>query len=174
LEGRVRHLSKKGFRRIVMPRIPYQPADIDSPTELVSLIRLRRGGALLNLDRMLLHSPSFAKGWNEFLKEVRCGLSLSAKLRELAICAVAVLNDAEYEFLHHAPEFIKAGGTIAQVEALRNLVAATTKWPLFEDSERTVIQLVLEMTRSVQVRDCTFAAVRNVLPDDQSLVELVG
>ena len=36
-------------------------------------------------------------------------LSLSPRLRELAMCGVAVLNGAEYEFHHHAPEFVKAG-----------------------------------------------------------------
>jgi hypothetical protein len=81
-----------------MPRIQYRSADIENPKEIVSSIRARRGGALLNLDRMLLHSPPFAKGWNEFLRGN--GLTLAPKLRELAICGVAVLNNAEYEFLH--------------------------------------------------------------------------
>ena len=157
-----------------MPRIQYLATDINSPVELVSSIRLRRGGQLLNLDRMLLHSPPFAKGWNEFLREVRTGLTLSPKLRELAICGVAVLNSAEYEFLHHVPEFKKAGGTDDQVEALRNFEAAANELSLFDTAERAVIRLVLEMTRGVQVSDVSFAAVKDALPDDQSLVELVG
>lgn len=157
-----------------MPRIQYQSADIETPKELVSSIRARRGGTLLNLDRMLLHSPPFAKGWNEFLREVRTSLTLAPKLRELAICGVAVLNKAEYEFLHHVPEFMKAGGTAAQVEALRNFEAAANEASLFDNTERAVIRFVLEMTRAVQVSDGTFAAAKNALPDDQSLVELVG
>jgi polar amino acid transport system substrate-binding protein len=157
-----------------MPRIKYQPEDMDKPEDLVASIRARRGGTLLNLDRMLLHSPPFAKGWNEFLREVRCGLSLSPKLRELAICGVAVLNGAEYEFHHHAPEFIKAGGTVAQVEALRNFETAANESDIFDAAECAVIQLTLEMTREVQVSDSTFASVKSSLPDDQSMVELVG
>ena len=157
-----------------MPRIQYQPADIDGPVELIASIRVRRGGTLLNLDRMLLHSPSFAKGWNEFLGEVRGGLSLSPKLRELAICGVAVLNGAEYEFYHHAPEFIKAGGTAAQVEVLCNFEAAANETAVFDAAERAVIRLTLEMTREVRVSDSTFAAARSALPNDQGLVELVG
>ncbi|MFD2271718.1 carboxymuconolactone decarboxylase family protein [Undibacterium arcticum] len=102
-----------------MPRIPYQPADLAEPKELVDAIRKRRGGNLLNLDRMLLQSAPFARGWNAFLGEVRTGLELSPKLRELAMCVVAVLNGAAYEFQHHAPEFIKAGGTAQQVEAMQ-------------------------------------------------------
>ena len=157
-----------------MPHIPYLSADIDSPEELVTSIRSRRGGRLLNLDRMLLHSPPFAKGWNDFLREVRGGLSLEPKLRELAICGVAVLNGAEYEFHHHAPEFIKAGGTAAQVDALRNFENAAKLSALFDASERAVIGLTIEMTRAVQVNDSTFAALREALPDDRSQVELVG
>ena len=157
-----------------MPRIQCQPADIDSPAELVASIRARRGGTLLNLDRMLLHSPPFAKGWNEFLREVRSGLSLAPKLRELAICGVAVLNGAEYEFQHHLPEFIKAGGTAAQAEALRDFAGAANETALFDAAERAVIRLTIEMTHQVQVSDEAFAAVQSAVPDDQSLVEMVG
>lgn len=157
-----------------MLRIPCLPAGINSPEELVASIRARRGGTLFNLDRMLLHSPPFAKGWNEFLREVRSGLSLSPKLRELAICGVASLNGAEYEFHHHAPEFIKAGGTANQVEALRNFETGASATGLFDIAERAVIRLTIEMTREVHVSDNTFASVRGTLPDDQSMVELVG
>lgn len=49
-----------------MPRIPY--ADVDAaPQEVVAPIRARRGGVLLHLDRMLLHSPAYARGWNALL-----------------------------------------------------------------------------------------------------------
>ncbi|MFZ9525894.1 MAG: carboxymuconolactone decarboxylase family protein, partial [Burkholderiaceae bacterium] len=92
-----------------MPHIPYLPEDLKEPADVVDAIRKRRGGELLHLDRMLLHSPAFARGWNVFLGAVRTELSLSPKLRELSMCTVAVLNGAEYEFVQHAPLFIKAG-----------------------------------------------------------------
>ncbi|MDD5285150.1 MAG: carboxymuconolactone decarboxylase family protein [Desulfuromonadaceae bacterium] len=137
-------------------------------------VRARRGGTLLNLDRMLLHSPPFTKGWNAFLGEVRSGLTLPPKLRELAICCVAVLNGAEYEFHHHSPEFIKAGGTAAQLEALHDFDSLANETLLFNSAERAVIALTLEMTRTVKVRDSTFEDAKVSLPDDQSMVELVG
>ena len=157
-----------------MPRIPYKPIDLAEPKELVDAIRTRRGGTLLNLDRMLLQSPPFAQGWNGFLREVRTGLALSPKLRELAMCVVAVLNGAEYEFHHHAPEFIKAGGTEAQVTALRTPETSSHDDSLFDATERAALQLTIEMTRNVQVSDATFAKVRAALPDEQHVVELVG
>jgi len=155
------------------PRIPYRPADLAEPAEIVAALRARRGGALLDLDRMLLHSPHFARGWNAFLGEVRGGLSLDPKLRELAMCVVAVLNGAQYEFVHHAPEFLKAGGTAAQVDAMRNPQAAAHDAALFDGCERAAIALTIEMTRNVTVEDETFEAVRALLPEQQT-VELVG
>lgn len=157
-----------------MPRIPYQADDELGPEEIVARIRARRGGRLLNLDRVLLHSPAYARGWNGFLGAVRNELSLPPQLRELAICGVAVLNGAEYEFRHHLPEFIKAGGTEAQAEALRGFAGADGDGGLFNAAERAVIRLTLEMTRDVQVSDSTFAAVKAALADAQQVVELVG
>ncbi len=159
-----------------MPRIPYLPADISEPKDLVNAIRFRRGGPLLNLDRQLLYSPPFARGWNIFLKEVREGLVLSSKLRELAICIVAVLNGAEFEFHVHGPEFIKAGGTQEQVDALRNLnlEALTDTSDLFDEIERATLQLTIEMTRQVKVTEATFSTIQQLLPDHQHVVELVG
>lgn len=156
-----------------MPRIPYQPADLALPADIVDAIRRRRGGRLLNLDRMLLHSPSFARGWNAFLGEVRGGLELSPKLRELAMCVVAVLNGAEYEFHHHAPEFIRAGGSEAQVAAMRKPEAAGNS-AVFDAAERAVIRLTIDMTRNVAVGETTFAEVRASLCSDRLVVELVG
>lgn len=156
-----------------MPRIPYQPADLAEPAELVAAIRERRGGHLLNLDRMLLHSPPLAAGWNVYLKAVRTGLSLSPKLRELAMCVVAVINGAEYEFIHHAPEFISAGGSEAQVQAMRAPDAAAVDAALFDPSERAALALTIAMTRDVRVPDAVMQAVREQLGDQQT-VELVA
>lgn len=154
-----------------MPRIPYQPADLTEPKAIVDAIRTRRGGTLLNLDRMLLHSPPFAKGWNVFLGEVRNQLDLRARLRELAICQVALLNGAHYEFHHHAPEFLKAGGTAAQLDALRG---DATDSAAFDAGERAIIALVRAITVDVKVSDAVFDAARAALENDQSMVELVG
>lgn len=157
-----------------MPRIPYQPHDIKEPADLVSAIRMRRGGTLLNLDRMLLHSPPFAKGWNEFLREVRTALEISPLLREMAMCVVAVLNGANYEFHHHAPEFLKAGGTEEQVEALRTIGTDIPASLVFNTAEKATIDLAIEMTRNVKVSDATFRSIQSALQNDRLVVELIG
>ena len=154
-----------------MPRIPYQPLDLAEPKAIVDAVRARRGGTLLNLDRMLLHSPAFAKGWNSVLGEVRNNLELSPKLRELAMCQVALLNGADYEFHHHAPEFLKAGGTQAQLDALRGIGSVDAA---FNAGERAVIALIRAMTVDVKVSDEVFDAARAALANEQLMVELVG
>lgn len=157
-----------------MPRIPYVPIDLSEPADLVGAIRARRGGELSHLDRLLLHSPALASGWNTFLGAVRTKLSLSPKLREIAMCSVAVINGAEYEFYHHAPEFVKAGGTQAQVSAMRDVEAAAADTRLFDDAERATLSMSLEMTRGVAVSDATFARAVKALGNSQSVVELVA
>ena len=156
-----------------MSRIPYVPADLSEPAELVAAIRARRGGHLLNLDRMLLNSPALAAGWNGYLRAVRGDLSLDPKLRELAMCVVAVINGAEYEFTQHAPHFVNAGGSQAQVAAMRDPDAALRDARLFDDTERAALGLTIEMTRTVKVSDATFEAARARL-SDKHCVELVG
>lgn len=157
-----------------MAVIPYLPADIEEPQTLVTSIRARRGGKLLNLDRMLLHSPALAAGWNTYLGAVRNSLSVPAQLREVAICAVAVLNNANYEFIQHAPEYIQAGGTEAQLAALQSLDSEDFDMAGFTANEQVVISLCLEMTRSIQVSQTTIQKLRQTLANDQSIVEMVG
>jgi len=154
--------------------IPYQPKDIACPGELVAAIRARRGGTLLNLDRMLLHSPPLAEGWNVYLRAVRTGLEVSPKLRELAICAVALMNHAEYEYHHHAPEFLRSGGSPAQLAALARVGGAEIDLTAFDAGERAVLALAVQMTQTVEVATSTMAAVRAALANDRHVVEIVG
>jgi alkylhydroperoxidase family enzyme len=159
-----------------MPRLPYKTdseAERSTPPHLLAAILERRGGALMTLDRALLYSPALAEGWNELLGRVRSQLSLRAELRELAICAVAAINKAEYELHHHGPLFLKAGGTAAQLQALHALPAPPAP-DLFDSTSKAALDLTVEMTRNVQVGDATFAAARQALADDRALVELIG
>jgi alkylhydroperoxidase family enzyme len=155
--------------------IPYRPAGDDAgPPELVQAIRARRkGGKLLNLDRMLLHSPNFAKGWNGMFGAIRNQLTLAPKLRETAIMAIGTLNKAEYEWAQHEPEYLAAGGTREQLQALRNVESAAKNEKLFTEQERATLALTSEMTRNIDVSKATLERVRKFLPDQQ-LIELIG
>jgi alkylhydroperoxidase family enzyme len=155
--------------------IPYKPDDDQAgPKELLDAIRSRRpGGKLLNLDRILLHSPAFAKGWNGMFAAIRGQLAVPAKLRELTIMAIGAENHAEYEWVQHEAEFTKAGGTAAQLAALKNVPAAIKNDKLFDEAERATLALTDEMTRAIKVSDATMKRIRKLLPDEQ-VVELIG
>ena len=152
--------------------IPYQPLDLAEPAELVAAIRQRRGGQFINLDRMLLHSTPIAEGWNHFVGEIRNNLSLDPKLRELAMCGVAVLNGAEYEFFHHAPPFMNAGGTDEQVEALRLIGQPNFPKALFSSLENDAAELTFQMTRNIQVDSALMKRLQATLGNTDT-VELV-
>ena len=156
-----------------MPLLPYVVPPPRGVSPAVDAIRARRGGHLLNLDRMLLHSPPFAAGWNVFLRAVRNDLSIPADWRELAICFIAVLNRADYEFEQHAPEYLASGGRQAALDALRHGAGCLTH-EAFSGDERTVLLLTLAMTRDVDVPPPVLDAARAVVGSDQALVELVG
>lgn len=155
------------------PRIPYRPADLAEPAEVVAAIRARRGGELIALDRMLLHSPPLAAGWNTFLGAVRTGLAVDRRLRELAMCVVAVINGAEYEYVQHAPLYIAAGASPAQAQALRDPDAALADTATFDARERAALAVAIEMTRHVKVADATFSTLRAHLSERET-VEFVA
>jgi alkylhydroperoxidase family enzyme len=160
-----------------MPRIPYLSDDQVGPPALVAAIRERRGGRLGAIDRLLLHSPPVADGWNQFFSRMRGQLDLPALPRELAMCAVATLNGAEYELHHHAPLYLAAGGTQDQVDALRQLgdaPAAVLASPLFDARQRAVLAVVVQSTRQVAIDDATFAAARAALGSDRLMFELLA
>jgi alkylhydroperoxidase family enzyme len=154
-------------------RIPlWTPAEGQRDSELVAAIEQRRGGRLINLDRMLLWSEPLARSWNVFLRTLRQELSLSPLLRELAICVVARATGADYEFHHHAPEFEKAGGSAEQVTALADPDAAAVSG-LFDELENNVIRYALASTREVKIPESLFAALARRLSPIE-LVELAA
>jgi alkylhydroperoxidase family enzyme len=151
---------------------PWSEALAPRSRELVATIEARRGGTLLNLDRMLLWSEPLARGWNGYLRTIRTELALSPFLRELAICVVARLTGAQYEFHHHAPELKKAGATEAQIAALTDPDGAATS-PLYDELQQAVIRFAIASTRNVKVPDDLFAELKRRLPPNE-LVELVA
>lgn len=161
-----------------MTRLPLLTDDQVGPPDLVASIRQRRGGGLLDLDRLLLHSPAFATGWGELMGRVRGALGLPPLLRELAMCGVAALCGAEFEMFHHAPLYLAAGGSQAQLAAVRRLAQPgpepIANDPVFDATQQAVLALVVAMTRDVQVSDAVFDRARAVMGSDRHLFELVG
>ena len=107
------------------------------------------------------------------LGAVRSGLSIDPRLRELSMCVVAVMNTADYEFVHHAPLFVEAGGTQSQIDAVERMGSVPIDRSLFSEIENATIALATQMTRMIEVEGSTFATLQKHLSSTQ-IVELVG
>lgn len=151
-----------------MARLPYPDLSTAEAAPVAERIKAERG-KVLNLYRMLLHSPAVADGWRAFLTAIRQQASLADRHRELAILRVAVINHAPYEFQAHVP-FAKQGGftdaEIAGIEQDRVPASVTA-------ADRAVLALTDAMTRNVQVPDAVYAAARAHF-NDREMVELTA
>ena len=154
-------------------RIPeWTPEAAPRDPKLTEAILRRRGGAYLQLDRALLWSEPLARGWNAYLGAVRREFAVSPRLKELAICVVARLTGAAYEFKHHWPEYVKAGGNDALRSRLDDPLRASED-PAFDADERIAMRYAAAMTRDVTVPDALFADLRSRMTDAE-VVELTA
>ncbi len=139
-----------------MPRIPYPDPSAYEDEPLAARIRHERGGKMLNLYKMLLHSPPLAEGWLGFFTSIRQRAELPGRYRELVILRIAVLNRADYEFDVHVPFALEEGLSQAAIDELR---AGRVPAEL-DAADRAVIAYTEAMTRDVHVSDDVFAQVR--------------
>ncbi|KAI1455286.1 AhpD-like protein [Annulohypoxylon moriforme] len=172
-------------------RLPYTPNPPNPSTpadaEIVSRIAARRAPRPLQpLDLALLHAPPVADGWNAFLGAIRQRTSLDARVREIAICRVAVVNGAWYEWGHHAPLAVAAGVGEKGVEVVKREVLVSggeegegerakeeaLKAGLSE-REWAVLRYTDEMTRNVKVSDEVFAELKGVF-SEREVVEVTA
>jgi len=103
------------------------------------------------------------------LSAVRNRVSLPARLRELVILRIAMLNGAPYEFDAHVPHARKAGVSEEAIAALRAGAVPQALEPL----DRLVLELADAMTRDIVVPDALYERLAPHF-DAQGLVELVA
>ena len=112
---------------------------------------------------------------------MRTELGASRQLRELAICTVALLTGAAYEYHHHAPDYLAAGGTQAHLNALQAAIkqyfeenlANVSTIPSYSAMENAVFQYAAQMTLDVKVTDDVFAQIKQHF-DTTQIVELTA
>jgi AhpD family alkylhydroperoxidase len=100
---------------------------------------------------------------------VRRDSTLPPALRELVILRVAVLNGAPYEFEAHRHHAEQAGLAPSQIDAL----ASGAVDGVFDPTAMAVIAYTDAMTRTIEVPDPVYAAVRAAF-NDRELVELTA
>ena len=137
-------------------------------SEPIAKIKGARGGRLINIYRLMLHSPALADAWFDLNQAVRYGTEIDGQCRELAVIRVAILNNVEYVIRAHGPAYaLKEGLTPAQVGALVDWKSSN----LFTDKQRALLAYVDSMTRDIDVPDAVFAEAREHFTERQ-MVEL--
>jgi alkylhydroperoxidase family enzyme len=152
-----------------MARIPLiEAADHPELAGVIGRIQAGRGGTLLNVYKLLLHSPALAETWFDHNAAVRGQTTLSARLREIVIIRIAHLNGTSYVLAQHVPALAAAAGlTAAECDAL----ADWRPTGLFDPRERAALAYAQAMTLAAAVPDDVFADVRRHF-DDREIVEL--
>ncbi|HET7597775.1 MAG TPA: carboxymuconolactone decarboxylase family protein [Burkholderiales bacterium] len=140
---------------------------------LVERIRGARRGRLLNIYRLLLHSPPLAEAWLDFNSAVRFATDLDGQTRELAVMRVAILNRVDYIVQAHASFHAPHEGLTPA------LIGALADWqgcPLFTAAQRALLGYVDAMTRDIDVADDVFEPLRAHYSERQivELTVLVG
>jgi alkylhydroperoxidase family enzyme len=142
-------------------------------SELIAKIAGARGGRLLNIYRMMLHSPPLAAAWFELNSAVRYRTEVDGQSREIAVMRIAILNGVDYILRAHGPAYaLQEGLTPAQVDALADWGSST----LFDDKQRALLSYVDAMTRDIDVPDPVFARLREHYSERQTveITMLVG
>lgn len=148
-----------------MARVPYVRAeDLDEPARSVL------AGYSVNLFKALANAPDGLAHLHGIGMWIREGLSLPARLRELAILQVGVCARSEYEFSHHVRIGMEHGLRPEDVQALLDRFgpAGATLSPL----ERTTVDAAAQLADEGTIDDATWALLRDELGDRQ-VVELV-
>src|ERR1700691_1147577 len=103
-----------------MARISYiEEKDHPELAEPIGVIRADRRGPLLNLYKLLLHSPPLALPWLNLISTARFKSALDGRLREIIIIRVGYLNNTEYVIKQHVPELSAPEGlSKAECDAL--------------------------------------------------------
>jgi 4-carboxymuconolactone decarboxylase len=135
-------------------------------SDLIRKIKGARGGRLINIYRLMMHSPSLASAWFDLNQAVRYGTEIDGQSREIAVIRIAVLNNVEYVLRAHGPAYaLKEGLTPSQVEALRDWRPSD----LFSDKQRALLAYTDAMTREIDVPDLVFDKVRTHFTERQTV-----
>ncbi len=136
--------------------------------ELIDKIKRGRRGSLINVYKLLLHSPPLAEAWLGLVDAVRWKTQVTGRLREMVIIRIGHLNRTEYVVNQHVPLLaIPEGLTPAECDALADWRASA----LFDERERAALDYTDAMTKEIEVPDDTFAALRRHF-DERAVVEL--
>src|SRR4029078_8067961 len=104
-----------------MARVSYIE-EKDHPELASEIAKIKGGrGGLINIYKLLLHSPTVALTWFENIGAIRWKTKLSPRLREIAIVRIARAVRYAYALQQHVPRIaVPDGVSLAECEALKD------------------------------------------------------
>jgi alkylhydroperoxidase family enzyme len=136
--------------------------------DLMARIRGARRGRLINIYKLLLHSPALAESWFAHNNAVRWNTALDGRLRELVIIRIGFITGVDYIVRQHVPALaIPEGLTLDECEALKEWRASS----LFGERDSAVLGYTDAMTNEIHVPDCVYAPLKGFF-DQRGIVEL--
>jgi len=150
-----------------MARVPLIEENEHSElADSIAKIKGARGGRLINIYRLMLHTPMLANAWFDLNQAVRYGTEIDGQCREIAVIRVAILNNVEYVQRAHGPAYaLKEGLTPEQVTAIGDWRSSK----LFDDRQRALLAYTDAMTRDIDVPDDVFTEVRQHFSERQAV-----
>src|SRR5215471_13699535 len=147
-----------------------EPAEHPELAPVVEKIRSGRRGTVINVYKLLLHSPAIAEIWLELINAARWKTDLDGRLREIAIIRIGYLNRCSYVIKQHVPLLSAAEGlSQEECDALAFADASTREVDVpeivFEAlrphfSERQIVELtVLVGAYNMHTRMCQALAI---------------
>jgi 4-carboxymuconolactone decarboxylase len=151
-----------------MARISYIE-EKDHPELAADIAKIKGGrGALINIYKLLLHSPAVCMNWFEHIGAIRWKTKLAPRLREIAIVRVAQSAKYAYALQQHIPGIaVPDGVSLEECEALKDWRASGK----FSDSERAALAYVDSMIAGPEVSDPVFNELRKHY-SEREVVEL--
>lgn len=170
--------TKRTMRLPYAPNTPPSDAPADTADIYARIAERRNPRPLIPLDLSLLHSPPVADGWNSFIGAIRTRTVVDQGTLEFAVCRVAVLTDAIYEWNAHAPLALKGGIKPEELHACRT-IQSTIQGDLSQlesspltPQQQAILRYTDQMTVTVKVQDEVFAQLKTVGYNDREIVEL--
>ena len=145
-----------------------QPEECPDQPALIERIRKGRRGNVINVYKVLMHTPDIAAVWLDLVNAVRWKTDLDGRLREIVIVRVGYLNKCAYVVKQHVPVISTPEG-LPQEEA--DTLADWRGSKFFSKRERAALAYTDAVTRDIDVPDPVFAALRDHF-DERQIVEL--
>jgi alkylhydroperoxidase family enzyme len=160
--------------RLTYASLPLPPLTAVEDATVRQALERRGATGLVALDQALLHSLPLMQGWNDFFRAIQKDTEVPRALHTLAICRVALQNQAWYQWSAHfarlsaMTEF--TDGKIAVVKDPN----PTERGDLTRQ-EWIVLRYADTMTKSVHVGDAMFDELKSISGlKTKGIVELTG